>query len=162
MQASPNWLTTLVLAVLLAALTWKLAVRAGITWQRESEALAAARAAEGAPDLARPLLAEDGGARVPVAESFEAETFDPPTPMRARPPAARARICACVGLRFDCSSACRMWAQPCSQGTDACMLLAPLPRSFAGAQTWAVMLATHSLHVWKVCMDCLVHSLAQG
>lgn len=82
LQASPNWLTTLVLAALLAALTWKLAVRAGITWQRESEALEAARAAAGAPDLARPLLAE-AGERVPVAESFEAETYDPPTPMRA-------------------------------------------------------------------------------
>ena len=80
MQASPNWLTTAVLSALLAALTWKLAVRAGITWQRESEALAAARAAQGAPDLARPLLADE---RVRVAESFEAETFDPPTPMRA-------------------------------------------------------------------------------
>ena len=83
LQASPNWLTTLVLAVLLAALTWKLAVRAGITWQRESEALAAARAAAGAPDLARPLLAEEAGGRVPVAESFEAEAYDPPTPTRA-------------------------------------------------------------------------------
>ena len=83
LQASPNWLTTLVLSVLLAALTWKLAVRAGITWQRESEALAAARAAAGAPELARPLLAEEAGGRVPVAESFEAEPYDPPTPMRA-------------------------------------------------------------------------------
>lgn len=109
LQASPNWLTTLVLSALLAALTWKLAVRAGITWQRESEALAAAHAAAGAPDLARPLLAEEAGERVPVAESFEAETYDPPTPMRANGAwpilVVVQQAPMCDGLHHRCSSA---------------------------------------------------------
>ena len=56
LQASPNWLTTAVLAVLLAALTWKLGVRAAITWRRESEQQAAEKLAEDAPGLMQPLL----------------------------------------------------------------------------------------------------------
>jgi len=56
LQASPNWLTTAVLAVLLAALTWKLGVRAAITWRRESEQQAAEKVAEDVPGLMQPLL----------------------------------------------------------------------------------------------------------
>ncbi len=73
-QASPNWLTTLVLAVLLAALTWKLAVRAVITWRRESELAAAGGA--GAAGLTQRLLAEE------AATEHVAESFDPPAPTR--------------------------------------------------------------------------------
>jgi len=77
-QASPNWLTTAVLATLLAALTWKLAVRAAITWRRESELAAAGGAGAGGADadgLTQRLLAEEGAAE------HVAESFDPPAPM---------------------------------------------------------------------------------
>ena len=138
MQASPNWLTTLVLSVLLGALTWKLAVRAGITWQHESEALDAARASAGAPDLARPLLGDEASGRVPVAESFEAETYDPPTPVRANgvgPISIEVQQALMRdGLHCRCSSAyfCTR-LEHCSACTDAQKQPAPHGRCFAAA-----------------------------
>ena len=84
MQASPNWLTTAVLAVLLAALTWKLGVRAAITWRRESEQQAAEKLAEDVPGLMQSLL-EDGereGDGLPErqgpAESADSPGSEPP------------------------------------------------------------------------------------
>ena len=66
MQVSPAWLAALLLAILITAITWKLATRASITWRRESEALAKTQPASAAlvPDVEQPLLSheEDGEA----------------------------------------------------------------------------------------------------
>lgn len=72
------------LAVLLAALTWKLGVRAAITWHRESEQQAAEKLAEDVPGLMQPLL-ENGeleanglpGGQGP-AESADSPGSEPP------------------------------------------------------------------------------------
>ena len=66
MQVSPAWLAALLLAILITAITWKLATRASITWRRESKALAKTQPASTAlvPDVEQPLLTheEDGEA----------------------------------------------------------------------------------------------------
>lgn len=63
---SPAWLAAVLLALLITAITWKLATRASITWRRESEALAKTQPASAAlvPDVEQPLLTheEDGEA----------------------------------------------------------------------------------------------------
>lgn len=65
-KVSPAWLAALLLALLITAITWKLATRASITWRRESEALAKTQHASAAlvPDVEQPLLTheEDGEA----------------------------------------------------------------------------------------------------
>lgn len=65
-KVSPAWLAALLLAILITAITWKLATRASITWRRESAALAKTQPASAAlvPDVEQPLLSheEDGEA----------------------------------------------------------------------------------------------------
>lgn len=58
---SPAWLAALLLALLITAITWKLATRASITWRRESEALAKTQPASAAlvPDVEQPLLTHE-------------------------------------------------------------------------------------------------------
>ncbi|KAL0026889.1 hypothetical protein WJX77_009207 [Trebouxia sp. C0004] len=60
-KVSPAWLAAVLLALLITAVTWKLATRASITWRRESEALAKAQPALAAllPDVEQPLLTHD-------------------------------------------------------------------------------------------------------
>jgi hypothetical protein len=55
-QATPNWMTTILLAALLTALTWKLATRAVTTWRKESAALQ-----KDTGELEQPLLRQAGG-----------------------------------------------------------------------------------------------------
>jgi peptidoglycan/LPS O-acetylase OafA/YrhL len=55
LQATPNWMTTVLLAILLTLLTYKLVVRSLITWRKENNKIAAAR--EG---ITEPLLQGNG------------------------------------------------------------------------------------------------------
>ena len=61
LQVSPAWLAASLLALLITAITWKLATRASITWRRESEALAktAVDSSSIVPDVEQPLLAHE-------------------------------------------------------------------------------------------------------
>ena len=52
MQAMPNWLTTVLLAILLTVLTWKLSVRGFMTWRKETAEAEKQRDSE----IAEPLL----------------------------------------------------------------------------------------------------------
>ena len=57
LQAMPNWLTTVLLAMLLTVLTWKLSGRAFTTWRKETAASEKERDAE----AAEPLLQNSAG-----------------------------------------------------------------------------------------------------
>lgn len=57
LQAMPNWLTTVLLAMLLTVLTWKLSVRGFITWRKETAVSKKERDSE----AAEPLLQHDAG-----------------------------------------------------------------------------------------------------
>ena len=57
MQAMPNWLTTVLLALLLTVLTWKLSARAFTTWRKETAASEKERDSE----AAEPLLHDAAG-----------------------------------------------------------------------------------------------------
>ena len=56
MQAFPNWLTTILLALLLTFISYKLIMRGLITWQKESAQIKLGDSQ--GPDL-RPLLEEE-------------------------------------------------------------------------------------------------------
>ncbi len=87
MQVSPAWLAALLLAVLITAITWKLATRASITWRRESEALAKTQPASAAlvPDMEQPLLSHEGDGEASHAQG-NAESSS--APARAIAPVA--------------------------------------------------------------------------
>lgn len=64
-QAMPNWLTTVLLAILLTVLTWKLSFRGLLTWRKETAEADKQRDAE----AAQPLL--QGRARMQSADHHE-------------------------------------------------------------------------------------------
>ena len=66
LQAMPNWLTTVLLAMLLTVLTCKLSVRGFITWRKET----AVAEKEHDSEAAEPLLQHDSGE--PSAHQHEA------------------------------------------------------------------------------------------
>ena len=75
LQATPNWMTTILLAALLTALTWKLATRAAATWRKESAAYQ-----KGDAELEQPLLQAGelpGGAagRIPTHQEILNNAF---------------------------------------------------------------------------------------
>ena len=59
-QTSPAWLASVLLALLITTITWKLATRAWITWHRESEAIAKKQSQQTA-DIEQPLLSHEEG-----------------------------------------------------------------------------------------------------
>ena len=61
MQAMPNWLTTVLLAMLLTVLTWKLSIRGFLTWRKETAASEKERDSE----AAEPLLQNSAGEHSP-------------------------------------------------------------------------------------------------
>ena len=65
-QAIPNWLTTILLAILLTMLTWKLTCRGFLTWRKET----ADAQQQCDSEAAQPLLQD--GQRDPSAHSHEA------------------------------------------------------------------------------------------
>ena len=58
LQAMPNWLTTVLLAMLLTVLTWKLSVRGFITWRKETAASIKERDSEAAEPLLQDSMGE--------------------------------------------------------------------------------------------------------
>ena len=58
MQATPNWLTTILLAILLTLLTYKLVDRAVVTWRKENLQFKRAGAST-EDDPSQPLLEGD-------------------------------------------------------------------------------------------------------
>ncbi|KAA6416577.1 MAG: hypothetical protein FRX49_13450, partial [Trebouxia sp. A1-2] len=69
-KVSPAWLAAVLLALLITAITWKLATRASITWRRESEALAKTQPASAAlvSDVEQPLLTHQEDGEAPHAQ----------------------------------------------------------------------------------------------
>lgn len=58
MQAMPNWLTTVLLAMLLTVLTWKLSIRGFLTWRKETAASEKERDSEAAEPLLQNSVGE--------------------------------------------------------------------------------------------------------
>ena len=57
-QAMPNWLTTVLLAILLTVLTWKLSFRGFMTWRKETADAQKARDSEAGQPLLQDAPAE--------------------------------------------------------------------------------------------------------